>query len=66
MDLIRIFDTTLRDGEQAPGFSMSAPEKIRIARQLESLGVDVIEAFGRRACRSVRNPQLHGGGAGTR
>src|ERR1700726_3199496 len=44
MDLMRIFDTTLRDGEQAPGFSMSAPEKIRIARQLESLGVDVIEA----------------------
>ena len=44
MDLIRVFDTTLRDGEQAPGFSMSAPEKIRIARQLESLGVDVIEA----------------------
>jgi 2-isopropylmalate synthase len=44
MNLIRVFDTTLRDGEQAPGFSMSAPEKIRIARQLESLGVDVIEA----------------------
>ena len=44
MDLMRIFDTTLRDGEQAPGFSMSAPEKIRIARQLESLGVDVIES----------------------
>ena len=44
MDVLRIFDTTLRDGEQAPGFSMSAPEKIRIARQLESLGVDVIEA----------------------
>src|SRR5712675_1531297 len=44
MDIIRIFDTTLRDGEQAPGFSMSAPEKIHIARQLESLGVDVIEA----------------------
>src|ERR1700733_3517077 len=44
MDLIRVFDTTLRDGEQAPGFSMTAPEKIRIARQLESLGVDVIEA----------------------
>jgi len=34
MDIIRIFDTTLRDGEQAPGFSMSAPEKIRMARQL--------------------------------
>ena len=44
MDLMRIFDTTLRDGEQAPGFSMSALEKIRIARQLESLGVDVIES----------------------
>ena len=46
MDLIRIFDTTLRDGEQAPGFSMSAPEKMHaLARQLESLGVDVdIEA----------------------
>jgi 2-isopropylmalate synthase len=44
MDIISIFDTTLRDGEQAPGFSMSAPEKIRIAWQLEALGVDVIEA----------------------
>jgi 2-isopropylmalate synthase len=44
MDVIRIFDTTLRDGEQAPGFSMSAPEKIRVARQLESLGVDIIES----------------------
>src|SRR5688572_23650378 len=39
-----IFDTTLRDGEQAPGFSMRVDEKIRLARQLESLGVDVIEA----------------------
>src|ERR1700680_145418 len=44
MDLIRIFDTTLRDGEQAPGFSMCASEKIRMARQLESLGVDIIES----------------------
>src|SRR5260221_14749538 len=44
MDIIRIFDTTLRDGEQAPGFSMSAPEKVRVARQLESLGVDIIES----------------------
>src|SRR5712672_4351317 len=44
MDIIRIFDTTLRDGEQAPGFSMSAAEKVRIARQLESLGVDIIES----------------------
>ena len=41
---VKIFDTTLRDGEQSPGFSMTMPEKIRMARQLESLGVDIIEA----------------------
>ena len=39
-----IFDTTLRDGEQAPGNSLSVEEKVRLARQLEVLGVDVIEA----------------------
>lgn len=39
-----IFDTTLRDGEQAPGFSLRVDEKVRMARQLEALGVDVIEA----------------------
>ena len=39
-----IFDTTLRDGEQAPGCSMTLEEKLRVARQLERLGVDVIEA----------------------
>ena len=44
MDLIRIFDTTLRDGEQSPGFSMNAEEKVRMARQLAALGVDIIEA----------------------
>jgi 2-isopropylmalate synthase len=44
MDVVRIFDTTLRDGEQSPGFSMNAEEKIRMARQLAKLGVDVIEA----------------------
>src|ERR1700676_579301 len=44
MDTVRIFDTTLRDGEQSPGFSMNTGEKLRLARQLESLGVDVIEA----------------------
>jgi len=44
MDAIRIFDTTLRDGEQSPGFSMNTEEKIRMARQLAALGVDVIEA----------------------
>ncbi|MGH9680773.1 MAG: 2-isopropylmalate synthase [Candidatus Acidiferrales bacterium] len=44
MDNVRIFDTTLRDGEQSPGFSMTVPEKIRMARQLEALGADIIEA----------------------
>jgi 2-isopropylmalate synthase len=41
---IRIFDTTLRDGEQSPGCSMNFQEKLALARQLEKLGVDVIEA----------------------
>ena len=41
---IIIFDTTLRDGEQSPGASMNTPEKLRLAIQLEKLGVDVIEA----------------------
>ena len=39
-----IFDTTLRDGEQSPGASMNPDEKLRIARQLEKMGVDIIEA----------------------
>ncbi len=43
-DFVRIFDTTLRDGEQSPGATMTREEKIRIALQLERLGVDVIEA----------------------
>jgi 2-isopropylmalate synthase len=41
---VRIFDTTLRDGEQAPGCSMSRDEKVAVARQLVRLGVDIIEA----------------------
>jgi 2-isopropylmalate synthase len=44
MSHVRIFDTTLRDGEQSPGFSMNTAEKIRMARQLAALGVDTIEA----------------------
>ena len=44
MDIVSIFDTTLRDGEQSPGFSMNTEEKIRLARQLAALNVDVIEA----------------------
>jgi 2-isopropylmalate synthase len=43
-DRLYIFDTTLRDGEQSPGASMTRDEKIRVARQLEKLGVDIIEA----------------------
>ncbi len=41
---IVVFDTTLRDGEQAPGFSMDVPSKLSMARALDALGVDVIEA----------------------
>lgn len=43
-DVVKIFDTTLRDGEQSPGASMNIDEKVLVARQLEKLGVDVIEA----------------------
>src|SRR5215211_4944929 len=39
-----VFDTTLRDGEQAPGFSMDVPSKLKLARALDALGVDIIEA----------------------
>ena len=41
---VKIFDTTLRDGEQAPGFSMSTPAKLSVARALQDLNVDIIEA----------------------
>src|SRR5579862_7701677 len=44
MDMLQIFDTTLRDGEQSPGFSMNREEKLQLARQIEQLGVDVLEA----------------------
>ena len=43
-DSVKIFDTTLRDGEQAPGFSMTSGQKLRMAKALEALNVDVIEA----------------------
>src|SRR5258706_14947424 len=39
-----VFDTTLRDGEQAPGFSMDVASKLQLARALDQLGVDIIEA----------------------
>ena len=41
---VYIFDTTLRDGEQVPGCQLATVEKIEIAKELESLGVDIIEA----------------------
>jgi len=43
-DKVYIFDTTLRDGEQSPGATMNHQEKVRLARQLDNLGIDVIEA----------------------
>jgi 2-isopropylmalate synthase len=43
-DRVIVFDTTLRDGEQSPGFSMTLSEKLRMAEALAELGVDVIEA----------------------
>src|ERR1041384_5718607 len=43
-DRVCIFDTTLRDGEQSPGCSMTVPEKLRMARKLVELGVDILEA----------------------
>jgi 2-isopropylmalate synthase len=42
--IVRIFDTTLRDGEQSPGATLTLPEKLEIAKHLESMGVDIIEA----------------------
>src|SRR3954470_15751756 len=44
MDTVRIFDTTLRDGEQSPGATLTLAEKLEIARHLEAMGVDIIEA----------------------
>ena len=44
METVRIFDTTLRDGEQSPGATLTLPEKVEIARHLEQMGVDIIEA----------------------
>ena len=41
-DRLIIFDTTLRDGEQAPGFSMNTDEKLRLARQLDALGSAIV------------------------
>ena len=69
MDRILVFDTTLRDGEQSPGATMTPPEKLRMAHQLDALGVDIIEAgfpisspddFGavQQIAREVRRPVI--------
>jgi len=69
--VVRIFDTTLRDGEQSPGVSLNLDEKLEIARQLQRLGVDIIEAGfpiaspGERAAvqaiaREIRGPVIAG------
>jgi len=68
---IKIFDTTLRDGEQSPGASMNMEEKLRVAHQLEKLNVDVIEAgfpiasdgdfeAVRRVAQSIKKPEIAG------
>ena len=44
MNRLLIFDTTLRDGEQSPGYGMDSEQKLQLARQLEALGVDILEA----------------------
>jgi len=44
MKRLLIFDTTLRDGEQSPGYGMTSEQKLQLAKQLEALGVDIIEA----------------------
>ena len=54
--MVRIFDTTLRDGEQSPGASMNVEEKLLIARQLAKLGVDVIEAGFAFSSPGILNP----------
>jgi 2-isopropylmalate synthase len=68
---VMVFDTTLRDGEQSPGCSMTVEEKLRMARQLERLAVDVIEAgfpiasegdfeAVRRTAQTIRGPRIAG------
>lgn len=69
--VIKIFDTTLRDGEQAPGNSMNIEEKLRVAKQLQKLNIDVIEAgfpiasegdfeAVKRVAQSIKGPQIAG------
>ena len=57
-DRVYIFDTTLRDGEQSPGCSMTVHEKLRMARKLVELGVDILEAGFPIASQAVSNTHL--------
>ena len=57
-DIIRIFDTTLRDGEQSPGCSMSPQQKVVMARALDALGVDIIETAFRPAPNPIARPRV--------
>src|SRR2546421_10960534 len=70
-DYVKIFDTTLRDGEQSPGFSLTTPQKVAMATQLGRLGVDVTEAGSpaaspddfaavQRIAREVKGPVIAG------
>src|SRR5215471_17064873 len=54
---VYIFDTTLRDGEQSPGCSMTVPEKVRMAAKLMDLGVDILEAA--KSLKNARRPRIH-------
>ena len=69
--LIKIFDTTLRDGEQSPGNSMNIEEKLRVAKQLQKLNVDIIEAgfpiasegdfeAVKRVAQTIKGPEIAG------
>jgi isopropylmalate/homocitrate/citramalate synthase len=60
MERVRIFDTTLRDGEQSPGISLDVAEKLEIAEQLARLGVDIIEAGFPIASQACRTSTAHG------
>jgi hypothetical protein len=59
-DRLFIFDTTLRDGEQVPGCQLNTIEKIQVAKQLEALGVDIIEADGKAPTASSGNAGYYG------
>ena len=60
-DRILMFDTTLRDGEQGPGFSLHVDEKLARAHALDALGVDIMEAGFPIASRTGRSAPLHHG-----